>query len=107
MKKAESVKKNMAPDILRPSYDFRGAVRGVTAPRYAAGSNIVVIDADLRDVFPNATAVNDALHALAPLLRKRLSPPAKGKTPGAAPDKPAATGGAVAKKRRSAVGRGA
>ncbi len=107
MKKAESVKKKAMTDTLRPSYDFRGGVRGVTAARYAAGSNIVVIDDDLRDVFPNAAAVNDALHALAPLLRKRRLRPTKGKTPGASPDNPAATGGAVARKRRSAAGRGA
>lgn len=56
-------------DTMRPEYDFSGAERGVTAARYAEGSNVVVIDADVRDVFPNAASVNDALRALAPLLR--------------------------------------
>ena len=102
MKKAEPAKKEATLDALRPSYDFRGAVRGATAPRYAAGSNIVVIDDDLRDVFPNADAVNDALHALAPLLRKRRPRATNQTPPGTIPSKLAGTGGAAAKKRRSA-----
>lgn len=56
-------------DTMRPEYDFSGAVRGVTAARYAAGTNVVVVDADVRDVFPTAASVNEALRALAPLLR--------------------------------------
>jgi hypothetical protein len=58
-------------DTMRPEYDFSGATRGVTAARYAEGSNVVVIDADVRDVFPNAASVNEALRALAPLLRRQ------------------------------------
>jgi hypothetical protein len=70
MKKAKVTESGVEDrDTMRPEYDFSGAVRGVTAARYAEGSNVVVIDADVRDVFPNAASVNDALRALAPLLR--------------------------------------
>lgn len=58
-------------DTMRPEYDFSAGVRGVTAARYAAGANVVAIDADLLDVFPDAGAVNAALRALAPILRAR------------------------------------
>ena len=58
-------------DTLRPEYDFSGAVRGVTAARYAKGTNIVVVDPEVRDVFPTSGAVNEALRALAPVLRGR------------------------------------
>ena len=58
-------------DTMRPEYDFSGAVRGLTAARYAQGANVVVVDPDVLDVFPNSTAVNDALRALAPLIRHR------------------------------------
>lgn len=58
-------------DTLRPEYDFSGAVRGVTAARYAKGTNIVVVDPEVLDVFPNSGAVNEALRALAPVLRRR------------------------------------
>ena len=56
---------------VRPEYDFSGAVRGVTAARYAKGTNVVVVDPEVLDVFPNNGAVNEALRALAPVLRRR------------------------------------
>lgn len=58
-------------DTLRPEYDFTGVARGVTAARYARGTNIVAVDPELRDVFPDSSAVNEALRALAPLLREQ------------------------------------
>lgn len=58
-------------DTMRPEYDFSDAVRGVTAARYARGTNVVVIDPEVLDVFPDGASVNDALRALAPVLRHR------------------------------------
>lgn len=58
-------------DTMRAEYDFSGAVRGKTAARYAEGSNVVLIDPDVLDVFPDANAVNEALRALAPVIRRR------------------------------------
>jgi hypothetical protein len=58
-------------DTMRPEYDFSRAVRGVTAARYAQGANVVVIDPDILDVFPNGASVNEALRALAPVLRRQ------------------------------------
>ncbi|MBI4458748.1 MAG: hypothetical protein HY648_01650 [Acidobacteria bacterium] len=56
---------------MRPEYDFSQAVRGVTAARYARGVNIVVIDPEVLDVFPDGAAVNRTLRALAPVLRQQ------------------------------------
>lgn len=56
---------------VRKEYDFSGAVRGVTATRYAQGANVVVIDPEVMDVFPDALSVNEALRALAPVLRRQ------------------------------------
>lgn len=62
-------------DTMRPAYDFsrgeRGVTAGVTARRYAEGANLVVISPDVLDVFPDGIAVNEALLALAPILRRR------------------------------------
>lgn len=58
-------------DTLRAEYDFSKAVRGVTAVRYTRGANVAVIDPDVLDVFPNSNAVNEALRALAPVIRHR------------------------------------
>jgi len=43
-------------DDLRPEYDFSGGVRGKHAARYAAGTNVVVLDPDIAAVFPNSVA---------------------------------------------------
>jgi hypothetical protein len=56
---------------MRPEYDFSNGIRGATARRYKLGTNVVLIDSDLLDVFPDATSVNEALRALAPVLRHR------------------------------------
>jgi len=74
MKKAKARQATMAAsdrDTMRPEYDFSGAVRGVTAARYAQGANVVVVDPEVLEVFSDGAAVNEALRALAPVLRRR------------------------------------
>jgi hypothetical protein len=63
-------------DEMREEYDFtpemlRQGVRGKYAERYAAGTNIVRLDADVAEVFPDSEAVNRALRALAGIIRER------------------------------------
>jgi hypothetical protein len=48
-------------------YDFSKGIRGTTAKRYAAGSNVIVLDPDVAAVFPDASTVNQALRLLARL----------------------------------------
>ena len=51
-------------DELRPRYPaelIRSGVRGKYAGRARQSANVVTIDADLRDRFPDAEAVNRAL----------------------------------------------
>ncbi len=64
-------------DTMRPEYDFSEAVRGVTAERYAQGSNVVVLEPDVVQMFPNATAVNEALRALGGIIRTVPRPKAR------------------------------
>jgi hypothetical protein len=56
-------------------YDFSGGVRGKYAERYARGTNVVVLDADVAEVFPTAEAVNNALRALAGIIRTQSGTP--------------------------------
>ncbi len=70
-KKASSTRRVSDRDTMRAEYDFSEGVRGATAKRYAEGANIVVIDPDVADVFPDGKAVNDALRALAPIVRQQ------------------------------------
>lgn len=63
-------------DELREEYDFtpemlRQGVRGKYAERYAAGTNMVRLDPDVADVFPDSEAVNRALRALAGIIKER------------------------------------
>ena len=54
-------------DDLRPEYDLDKlgkGVRGKYYQRYQEGTNVVVIDPDLSEAFPNAKAVNEALREL-------------------------------------------
>ena len=62
-------------DTMRPEHDFSGAVRDATARRYAQGANVVVVSPDLLDVFPDGKSFNEALRALAPILRRTHPPP--------------------------------
>jgi hypothetical protein len=49
---------------MRPEYDFSGGVRGKYADRYRAGTNVVLLEPELANAFPDSKSVNDALRAL-------------------------------------------
>ena len=49
---------------MRPEYDFSGGVRGKYVDRYRAGTNVVLLDPELVEAFPDSKSVNDALRAL-------------------------------------------
>ena len=67
-------------DTMRPEYDFSKAVRGVTAKRYAEGTNVVLLDPDVAEIFPNARAVNEALRTIARLPRTTSGKPPRKRT---------------------------
>jgi len=62
-------------DEMRPEYDFSGAVRGKYYERYRAGTNVVVLDSDVAQVFPTSQAVNEALRVLFKAARGQVSDP--------------------------------
>ena len=68
MKKATD---KAAEPEMRAEYDFSHGVRGKYARRYAQGANVVLLEADVAKVFPNAQAVNDSLRALAGIMRRQ------------------------------------
>ncbi len=69
---------------LRPEYDFSHGTRGRHAARYAAGTNVVVLEPDVAETFPTAAEVNDALRALARVVSRRAS---SRRTEGKSPNK--------------------
>ncbi len=61
-------------DELRPRYPaelIRSGVRGKYAGRGRRGANVVKIDADLRDRFPDSESVNRALRELLELQQRK------------------------------------
>ena len=69
-----AVKKSKSPTgDLRPEYrrsDFGVLVRGKYVDRLRNGSNVIVLDPDVADLFPDAASVNAALRALADIARR-------------------------------------
>ena len=62
-------------DELRPEYrreDFGPMVRGKYAERMRESSNVVVLDPDVVEAFPNAQAVNQALRGLLELAKSSV-----------------------------------
>jgi len=70
-------KKAVADDEILSEYDFSAGVRGKYYQSYRQGSNIVLLDHDIAEAFPDAAAVNEALRMLIKLARKRVRTAAK------------------------------
>ena len=69
MKKA----KKPATDEIRSEYkrsDFGTLVRGKYVTRLKANSNVVILDPEVAELFPNAAAVNAALRSLAEIAKR-------------------------------------
>lgn len=62
-------------DEMRPEYDIsklKGRVRGKYVGRYRAGTNLVLLESDVQEAFPDAEAVNEALRMLMKISRRQV-----------------------------------
>jgi len=70
---------NEVTDDLRPEYDLRkllkGGIRGKYAKSYQAGTNLVLLDPDVRRAFRDEKAVNAALRLVIQLRRIQSGKP--------------------------------
>jgi len=71
-------KENRIPedDDLSPEYDFskmKLVGRGIYAERYRSGTNIVLLDPDVRKAFPDDESVNEALGVIAKAAKRQAS----------------------------------
>jgi hypothetical protein len=65
-----SPKNNSEPeDEMRDEYDFSGGVRGKFYHEYMKGTNVILLDADVAEVFRDSEAVNQALRTLITITR--------------------------------------
>lgn len=71
-------------DDMRPEYDFsklKGRVRGKYVERYREGTNLVLLQPDVAEAFPNADSVNEALRFLIRVTKEnRPDPPQRKST---------------------------
>ena len=58
------------PDMLQ-EYDFSGGIRGKYVKRYEQGTNVVVIDPDVTEYFPDHDSVNEALRNLTAIIKRQ------------------------------------
>ncbi len=55
---------------MRAEYDFSSGVRGKYVDRYRQGTNLVLLDPEVAQAFPNSRSVNDALRAILVIARR-------------------------------------
>src|SRR6266480_802259 len=58
-------------DEMRPEYDFSEGVRGKHCHTYRAGTNVMFLEADVAEVFPDSASVNNALRLLVKLAQTK------------------------------------
>lgn len=59
---------------MRPEYDLsqlKGKVRGKYVERYNSGTNLVKLESDVQEAFPDSSSVNDALRMLLKIARRQ------------------------------------
>ena len=54
---------------MRKEYDFDKGIRGKYAKKYKAGTNVVLLDPDVAEVFKTPHSVNQALRSLAKIIK--------------------------------------
>ena len=76
-------KKTDKTDEMRPEYDLRKLKfvgRGIYAERYRSGTNLVLLEPDVRAAFPDDASVNEALRVIAKAAKQQSSPVRKSPT---------------------------
>jgi hypothetical protein len=59
------------PDLLE-EYDFSEGVRGKYSRRFAEGTNVVLIDPDISEYFPDQESVNSSLRSIISIIKKQI-----------------------------------
>ncbi len=66
---------------MREEYEFHAGTRGKYSDRYAEGSNVVVLDPDVAEMFSDSGSVNRTLRALGRIIKERTGVTRPGETP--------------------------
>ncbi len=72
----KKVNKAELEDDLLPEYDFSKMKligRGIYAKRFRSGTNLALLDRDVREAFPDDQSVNEALRVVAKAAKQQVS----------------------------------
>lgn len=72
----KKAKATESADDMRAEYDLskmKLVGRGIYAERYRSGTNIVLLDPDVRKAFPDDESVNEALRVIAKAAKRQAS----------------------------------
>src|SRR5437667_8826202 len=73
-------RKTKVSDEMRPEYDLskmKLVGRGIYAKRYRSGTNLVLLQPDVRKAFPDDESVNEALRVIAKAAKRLVMPERK------------------------------
>ena len=62
-------------DVMRTEYDFSTGIRGKHHEAYRQGTNLVLLEPDVAEVFKDSATVNAALRTLVNIARDHVSKP--------------------------------
>jgi hypothetical protein len=57
-------------DEMREEYDFSHGIRGKYVDRLRSGTNVVLLEPDIAEAFPDSESVNEALRELLVIARR-------------------------------------
>jgi hypothetical protein len=77
VRRSSFMKKKKADNGMLAEYDFSKGVRGKYAARFKSGTNIVVLEPDVAEVFSDSRLVNETLRAVARVARRPNLRPAR------------------------------
>jgi hypothetical protein len=67
---------NLEPEEeMREEYDFSGGVRGKYYKQYMEGTNVVLLEPDVAEVFRDSESVNQALRVLISIAKSQVPQP--------------------------------
>jgi hypothetical protein len=64
---------NSGDEEMLEEYDFSKGIRGKYVSRFKDGSNIVVLDPDVAEIFNDSESVNKALRSIAHIIRSEMN----------------------------------
>ena len=70
MKKPAQSNVSRKDDEMRSEYDFSNGVRGKYVERVRSGTNVVLLEPDVAEAFPDSASVNEALRELLAIARR-------------------------------------